>query len=327
MVSQCVEHIFFDCDDTLYSNSWATMSKLNAKFGAYCSDHFGLPESKMMDLYKTHGTTLCGLVREGYIEEAQVPEFLSQVHDITLDEDIKPDPDLRSMLLEIPYKRWVFTAATREHAVRCLRRLGIEDCFEGIIACSSTEVFEKAGYVSKHDRRCFEFAMDTAGVPRDQVSKCMLLDDSASNLKSAKGMGWTTVLVGLYARNGSKVDTQNADVSVSAIHEIRQAVPSLFLPSPSTTAQKTTQLTKAHFYIGKEANIDCKGDVSSEPKGKVSPPTSLKRRKDKVVKPSLSSPQRRVLRRVSTPLSPRSKIESKKETTVAKGQKQMAVNP
>jgi len=300
MVSQCVEHIFFDCDDTLYSNSWATMSKLNAKFGAYCSDHFGLPESKMMDLYKTHGTTLCGLVREGYIEEAQVPEFLSQVHDIALDEDIKPDLELRSMLLEIPYKRWVFTAATREHAVRCLQRLGIEDCFQGIIACSSTEVFEKAGYVSKHDRRCFEFAMDVAGVPRDQVSKCMLLDDSASNLKSAKGMGWTTVLVGLYARNGSKVDTQNADVSVSRIHEIRQAVPSLFLPSPSTTAQKTNQLMKADYYIRK--------DVSSEPEA------SLKRRKDKVLKPLLSSPQRRVLRRVSTPLSPRSKIESKKET-------------
>jgi pyrimidine 5'-nucleotidase len=284
------------------------MSKLNAKFGAYCSDHFGLPESKMMDLYKTHGTTLCGLVREGYIEEAQVPEFLSQVHDIALDEDIKPDLELRSMLLEIPYKRWVFTAATREHAVRCLQRLGIEDCFQGIIACSSTEVFEKAGYVSKHDRRCFEFAMDTAGVPRDQVSKCMLLDDSASNLKSAKVMGWTTVLVGLYARNGSKVDTQNADVSVSRIHEIRQAVLSLFLPSPSTTAQKTNQLMKADYYIGKDANIDSKLDVSSEPEA------SLKRRKDKVLKPSLSSPQRRVLRRVSTPLSPRSKIESKKET-------------
>merc|ERR1719247_493759 len=258
-----------------------------------------------MELYKTHGTTLCGLIKEGHIEEANVSDFLNQVHDVALD-DIHPDPQLRQMLLAIPRHRWVFTAATREHAVRCLRRLGIEDCFEGIIACSSTEVFEKAGYVSKHDRRCFEFAMDTAGVPRDQVSKCMLLDDSASNLKSAKGMGWATVLVGLYDRNGSKVDAQNADVSVGRIHEIRQAVPSLFLLSPSATAQKTNELTIAPFHIGKEANIDSKCDAS------------LKRRKDRVLKPSLSSPLRRVLRRVSTPLSPRSKIESKKETTVAK---------
>jgi len=233
MAASGVQHIFFDCDDSLYRNNWATASKLNAKFGAYCSNNFGLPESKMMDLYKTHGTTLCGLIKEGFIADEKVPAFLDEVHDIPLDEDIQPDPELRSLLLKIPHRRWVFTAATREHAVRCLRRMGIEDCFEGIIACSTKEVFDKAGYVSKHDARCFEFAMDAAGVPRHEAGKCMLLDDSASNLKTAKAMGWSTVLVGLRGKNGAEVDQQNADWAVDHIHEIRLAVPQLFTPPES----------------------------------------------------------------------------------------------
>jgi len=287
MALNSVEHIFFDCDDSLYRNDWATASKLNAKFAAYCSANLGVPESKMMELYKTHGTTLCGLIREGYLEEEKVDDFLTQVHDVPLDDDIQPDPELRSMLLDIPHSRWVFTAATREHAVRCLRRLGIEDCFEGIIACSSSEIFQKAGYVSKHDRRCFEVAMDVAGVPRDQASKCMLFDDSASNLKTAKAMGWSTVLVGLYARSGAKVDNQNADVSVNAICEVRRAIPGLFLPSPPVVYQKIEELK---VVVGSES--------------------CPKRTRAKVLKPLNSSPERRVLRRVSTPLSPRRLIAS-----------------
>lgn len=272
------EHIFFDCDDSLYRNEWATALKLNAKFAAYCSTNLGVPESKMMGLYKTYGTTLCGLIREGYIEEAAVADFLKEVHDIPLD-DVKPDPELRTMLLAIPHKRWVFTAATREHAERCLRRLGVEDCFEGIIACSTTEVFKKAGFVSKHDPKCFEFAMDVAGVPRDQAAKCMLLDDSASNLKTAKAMGWSTVLVGLHARSGSEVDSQNADVKVNTIHEIRCSLPHLFTVPPPSMGKKVEDL-KVPFEVG------------------------VKRSRARVLKPLASSPERRVLRRCATPCSP-----------------------
>jgi len=277
------EHIFFDCDDSLYRNDWATANKLNAQFAAYCSTNLGVPESKMMGLYKTYGTTLCGLIREGYIEEAAVADFLNEVHNISLD-DVKPDPELRTMLLAIPQKRWVFTAATREHAERCLRRLGVEDCFEGIIACSTTEVFQKAGFVSKHDPKCFEFAMDAAGVPRDQASKCMLLDDSASNLKTAKAMGWSTVLVGLHARNGSEVDCANADVKVNTIHEIRFALPHLFVNEITLPGMcKMAEHLKVPF----------------------EPEAGFKRKRaQRVLKPLASSPERRILRRCSTPLSP-----------------------
>lgn len=312
MAAGGIEHIFFDCDDSLYRNDWATASKLNAKFAEYCSANLGVPESKMMDLYKTHGTTLCGLIREGYLEEAQVGDFLEKVHEVNLD-DVHPDPELRSMLLAIPRRRWVFTAATRDHAVRCLQRMGVEDCFEGIIACSSADVFQKAGYVSKHDARCFEYAMDVAGVPRNQAAKCMLLDDSASNLKTAKAMGWSTVLVGLHARNGSEVDRSNADSAVTRIHEIRQTLPHLFA-KPTSSVPDTKE-------------NDCKIQAAKE----LEFTATSKRTRVRVLKPLDSSPERRVLRRVSTPLSPRAVIHTKigafnEPSTEAMGTKMGASN-
>merc|ERR1711862_219988 len=94
----------------------------------------------------------------------------------------------------------------------------------------------------------------------------------------------STVLVGL-TRNGSMVDRQNADTSVETIHHIKDVSPELFLPKPDeldgTKAQKP-MLNKLQ-------------DV---------PTPSLKREKVRVLKPLASSPERRVLRRVSTPLSP-----------------------
>mmetsp|Transcript_20959 Transcript_20959/g.65632 ORF Transcript_20959/g.65632 Transcript_20959/m.65632 type:complete len:312 (-) Transcript_20959:260-1195(-) len=222
-----IECVFFDLDDTLYKNGWATMDQVTARAGEYCTSVLGLPPGTDYKLYKTYGTTVSGLVREGLLEERQVGDFLRFMHDVPLD-GVRPAPGLRAMLQAIPHKRWVFTASIREHAERCLRRLGIEDLFLGIVSASSQEMIARFGFVSKHDPRCFTAAMDFAEVPREHAAGCMLLDDSPSNLRTAKEMGWQTVLVGLQARDGSRVHCPHADAAVSSILEICSAVPELF---------------------------------------------------------------------------------------------------
>merc|ERR1712226_1361505 len=113
-----------------------------------------------------------------------VDDFLKNVHDISL-EDISEDPRLLELLQRLQHKSWVFTAATREHAERCLKRLGLEKFFgDRIIACSSKEMINKVGYVSKHDPQCFHEAMRAAGVPLEKAGGCVLLDDSASNIRT-----------------------------------------------------------------------------------------------------------------------------------------------
>mmetsp|Transcript_90019 Transcript_90019/g.226464 ORF Transcript_90019/g.226464 Transcript_90019/m.226464 type:complete len:245 (-) Transcript_90019:95-829(-) len=226
---QGIACVFFDLDDCLYKNNWRTAGHLTKKINEYCVDVLGLPCGKAYELFKQHGTALRGLIKEKLMDEADVDVFLSKVHDIPLD-DIEPDPILTELLSAVPYPRWVFTASTREHALRCLDRLGIHDKFDGIISASSRDMIDRVGdYVTKHDRRCFEVAMEVAGVPADRAKDCIFLDDSTRNLKTAKEMGWRTVLVGLYGRdNGERIECAEADIAVDSIHEVREAMPELF---------------------------------------------------------------------------------------------------
>jgi len=229
VVSMPIQCVFFDCDDCLYKNDWKTAKLLTEKIKGYCQDKLGLPEGKAYELYKKYGTALRGLVEENLIDEDKVDEFLKYAHDIPLD-DIQQDPDLRKLVEDVPHPRWVFTASTREHATRCLVQLGIEDLFLGVVSASSRDMIEKIGYATKHDPKCFRAAMEIAGIPEEAAAGCVLLDDSTSNLKTAKALGWQTVLVGLTARDtGAPIECSDADVAVSNILQVRDAVPDLFI--------------------------------------------------------------------------------------------------
>eukprot|EP00927_Polykrikos_kofoidii_P050945 TRINITY_DN44776_c0_g1_i1.p1 TRINITY_DN44776_c0_g1~~TRINITY_DN44776_c0_g1_i1.p1 ORF type:complete len:288 (+),score=44.44 TRINITY_DN44776_c0_g1_i1:3-866(+) len=220
--------IFFDLDDCLYKNNWATAKLLTAKINDYCVSTLGLPDGKAYELFKKYGTALRGLVEEKLIKDEEIDMFLDEVHDISLD-DIERDDKLRDLLISIPHERWVFTASTETHAERCLARLNIADLFVGTVSASSRKMFDKVGVVTKHDPRCFAAAMDVAGIPSSEPGRCMLLDDSVRNLKTAKEMGWRTVLVGLHARDtGDLIQCEFADFAVGTIHEIEDTVPELF---------------------------------------------------------------------------------------------------
>jgi putative hydrolase of the HAD superfamily/pyrimidine and pyridine-specific 5'-nucleotidase len=271
-----IECVFFDCDDCLYKNDWATMRLLTAKISQYTESKLGLSGEEVYGLFKKHGTTLCGLVKEGHLGEDQVDEFLEDVHDVPLDfgEDLK----LRSMLAAIPYKRWVFTASTPSHAARCLKRLGIEDMFCGVVSASSRRMIDEVGYVSKHDPRCFAKAMEIAGVPKEKAAGCVFFDDSVSNLRTAKSMGWRTVLVGLHARDtGSRIVCEFADHAVDTIHEIPVVLPELFrcphLEQPQIATDDKTKVTQ-------------------------------RQKRKRSLKPCETSPERRIIRKTSEVDSP-----------------------
>lgn len=145
-------------------------------------------------------------------------------------DDIGPDLELRRVLEAVPHRRWLFTASIREHAMRCLQRLGIEDMFEGVVSASSAEMIDRFGVTTKHDPRCMEAAMELAGVTSDLAGGCVLLDDSPANLVTAKSLGWGTVLVGDTARGtGHHISCDAADITVRTIHDIRTECPELFV--------------------------------------------------------------------------------------------------
>ena len=65
---------------------------------------------------------------EGYKLDAD--HFHQAVHgSIDYEYHLKPDLELRELLLSINLPRFVFTNADRLHAERCLEMMGIADCF------------------------------------------------------------------------------------------------------------------------------------------------------------------------------------------------------
>ena len=223
--------IFFDCDDCLYKNDWRVAKLLTAKIESFCSERLAMREGHAYELYKKYGTCLRGMQLENIIDEKVLEEYLEYSHDVPLHEHIAPDPALREMLqsLDPAVPKWVFTASTRSHATRCLELLGVLDMFEGIIDVRAVE------WVTKHDEEAYRRAMAVAGLPASQRPEtCLFLDDSTSNMKTAKAVGWQTVLVGRHARDsGEFIDCEHADHAVDTVHELEKIMPHLFVNARS----------------------------------------------------------------------------------------------
>jgi len=197
----------FDLDNTLYPESSGLMTEIGKRMNLYMSDCLGIPEVKARGIRKSflisHGTTLNGLRR---CYEIDPDDFLSFVHDIPLERFISRDEALDRMLAALPLRKIVFTNADARHARRVLSRLGVLRHFEAIIDIHFTE------FCNKPDPRAYRAVLDFAGVQPDE---CVLIEDYPVNIRPAKAMGMTTVLVG----KGGK-DSENAGVADYAIDSV-----------------------------------------------------------------------------------------------------------
>ncbi|XP_021739826.1 uncharacterized protein C24B11.05-like [Chenopodium quinoa] len=127
--------LLFDLDDTLYPLSTGLSKEVLKNIQDYMVEKLVIDRSKIHDLsnllYKNYGTTMAGLRAIGY--DFDYDEYHSFVHGRLPYDNLKPDPVLRSLLLSLPIRKVIFTNADETHAIIALKKLGLEDCFEGII--------------------------------------------------------------------------------------------------------------------------------------------------------------------------------------------------
>ncbi|KAJ8899947.1 hypothetical protein K2173_019652 [Erythroxylum novogranatense] len=127
--------LLFDLDDTLYPLNSGIAAACGKNIKDYMVDKLGIDKSKLTELgsllYKNYGTTMAGLRAIGY--DFDYDEYHSFVHGRLPYDNLKPDPVLRSLLLSLPIRKVIFTNADKIHALKALNKLGLEDCFEGII--------------------------------------------------------------------------------------------------------------------------------------------------------------------------------------------------
>jgi pyrimidine 5'-nucleotidase len=207
--------LFFDLDDTLYPNSNGLWEAIRARMTDYLRDPLGFPADEIPELrqtyFETYGTTLRGLQINHSVD---ADDYLAFVHDLPLEEYISPDPQLHDLLISLPQRKWIFTNADSNHAMRVLGILGLEDCFDGIIDVRALD------YLCKPELQAYQRALALAD--ETDPANCVLFDDSLRNLAPAQAAGFTTVLVGT-------IETHpGADYSVKKLNDLPQVFPQLW---------------------------------------------------------------------------------------------------
>ncbi|KAE8725091.1 hypothetical protein F3Y22_tig00009009pilonHSYRG00024 [Hibiscus syriacus] len=188
-------------------------------------------------------------------------EYHSYVHGRLPYDNLKPDPQLRSLLMNLPLRKIIFTNADKVHAAKALSKLGFEDCFEGIICFETLNPTHKNTVYEDEDDIEFlgSAAASDDGPSRSSPKIFDMIDHMAhpkpdttlpktpvickpqesaieraleiSNIEpqrtcpqhpGGKRVGLHTVLV------GSSHRTKGADYALEIIHNIKQALPELW---------------------------------------------------------------------------------------------------
>jgi putative hydrolase of the HAD superfamily len=202
--------LIFDLDETLYPRNAGLMQEIGARILRYLIERLGLSDEQArfqkQDYFQRYGTTLRGFI----VEQPGVdPEdYLHFVHDIDLTAYLGPNPALAEMLRSLPQRKVIFTNSNVEHARNVLNILGCAELFERIIDVRAMD------FISKPDPHAYERILDLIGAPGEE---CILIEDNARNLRPAKALGMTTILV-----DGS--DGAEADYCVEDVLSVKDAV-------------------------------------------------------------------------------------------------------
>ena len=199
-----IQCILFDLDDTLYPQRNGLWEMIGERINCFMIDqmHFSpevVPELRHR-LWEQYGTTLRGLQVEFTVD---MDAFLAFVHDVPVEDILKPDPSLDQLFTLIPQRKVFFTNAHTAHARRVAKRLGVDHHFDTIV-----DIYTLAPFC-KPQREAF---IKTLELLEEEPQNCLLVDDNPKNLTTAHAFGLRTISVGAHHHDGSP--------HISTIHEL-----------------------------------------------------------------------------------------------------------
>jgi putative hydrolase of the HAD superfamily len=196
-----LKYIIFDLDDTLYPRDTGLMHEVGRRIQMWLCDYLGLKWEEAIvrrrEYFHRYGTTLGGLIAE---HGMGAHDYLVFVHDVPVEEYLDPNPALAAMLDVVPLRKAIYTNATSEYGWRVLRALGVADRFEQVIG------IEEVGLRNKSNRDAYERTLELLDA---QGCECIMVEDTAHNLRPARELGLTTVLVdtdGAMARPSARAE-------------------------------------------------------------------------------------------------------------------------
>jgi putative hydrolase of the HAD superfamily len=198
-ISRAAKVWVFDLDDTLHNASAHIFPVMNQAMTNYIMDTLAMDEATAHDLrrhyWRVYGATLKGLMRH---HQTDPQHFLKVTHQFDdLAERVIAVKRLRHLIKSLAGRKVVFTNAPRDYALRVLNLLGVADCFELVFSVESTK------FHAKPSVRGFQLLLASLRV---KASDCVLLEDNAAALMTAKRLGMKTVLLSKKYHKPSFVD-------------------------------------------------------------------------------------------------------------------------
>ena len=202
----------FDLDNTLHDARAHVFPHIDRSMTAYLQAALDLDEAAAGDLrrhyWQRYGVTLLGLMRHHGTD----PEhFLRETHRVPdLARMIRKEPGLRSALKRLRGRRVVFSNAPVTYVRLVLKALKVADLFDDVFSIEHTR------FRPKPDAYGF---LRLIRKNRLSPGRCIMVEDTLVNLRTAKKLGMRTVWVSREARAPSFVD-----VTVRSVRALHRAV-------------------------------------------------------------------------------------------------------
>ncbi len=185
-----IKYIILDLDGTAYNPKFlkTLFGQVSSRMTDFISLKLGIEKNKAKEIqqeyFYKYNTSLFGLMKN-YPDLVDGHEFLKYVHNISYD-CLKKDIKLREELLKLNVKTYCATNGSKEHAINCMKKIGIDDLFEGKIMDIVDFKFKP-----KPNPESLKLMCDKFQIPTNEET--VYIEDIAKNLSSETAKDMTKV--------------------------------------------------------------------------------------------------------------------------------------
>lgn len=178
----------FDLDNTLHNANPHIFPFISRAMGEYVARKVGLGETAARQLrdhyWRRYGATLTGLMRHHHVDPRH---FLAETHNFPdLSRMVIAEGALRHALKRLPGRKIIFSNAPQRYVDAVLDLLRIRSLIDSVWTIERLR-FEPKPHMGAFRRLLHQEKLN----PR----RCIFVEDTVANLRTAKRLGMTTVLV------------------------------------------------------------------------------------------------------------------------------------
>jgi len=176
--------------------------KMNAYMANLLGDGTNLADDATVDAarlfyWKKYGATLLGLIEHHQVKPA---EFLHYAHQFeNLPQLMQYESGLKNLLKRLPGNKILFTNAPQQYARQVIRELGVLRHFDQHISIEGMRIHGRLR--PKPSRWLLKKMLARRRLP---AGRCVLIEDSRDNLRTAQQLGIRTVWVTQYVNHGAQ---------------------------------------------------------------------------------------------------------------------------